>query len=217
MRKIRLLVGTLLMAVGCDKQAPRVPDSSRAAPVVLSAAPRAVVAPAPPLPSVAAAAADPAAALTRYLAFESFRGAPAGSDSLAECPAPEGEGWEPDNYVGIVQPIVLGASLVREDTTGTTATGRAAVTRVVVFARGAEHWVGTPMQRRDTLTFPLRREPAGWTVCGPAWKSDPGWVEFVVTYDDAVRTEINGARWPGGMTVESVARHADSVISAGRP
>jgi hypothetical protein len=183
--------------------------------------------PGPPLPSAAAAASDPTATLTRYLAFVSFRGAPAGSDSLADCPpfppAGEGEsdeGWEPDNYVGIVLPTVLGTSLTREDSTGTSATGRAAVTRVVVFGRDAQGWAGTTVQQRDTLMFTLRRSPAGWTVCGPAITSraahDSAFAEFIVTYDDAVRTEINRAHWPQGTTPESVARHADSVISAGR-
>jgi hypothetical protein len=134
-----------------------------------------------------------------------------------ECPPPEGEGWEPDNYVGIVLPTVLGTSLNREDTTGTTAYGRAAVTRVVVYGRDAHGWAGTMVQRRDTLMFTLQREPAGWTVCSPALKSlaESGFAEFIVTYGDAVRTEINHAHWLQGTRPESVARHADSVISAG--
>jgi hypothetical protein len=241
---IGLMAGTLALGAGCQQDAPRHPDSSRAAPVVRAAAPQGVVPPAPPVPSAAAAdtdpvpsaaaapipsaaAADPTATLTRYLAFASFRGAPAGPDSLVECPpfppAGEGgsdEGWEPDNYVGIVLPTVLGISPIHEDSTGTWATGRAAVTRVVTIGRDEIGWAGTTMRKRDTLMFMLRRAPAGWAVCGPAFRSlaanDSGFAEFIATYEDAVRTEINGAHWPRGVTLESVARHADSAISAGR-
>jgi hypothetical protein len=247
MRNIRLLLGTLTLGAGCERDVPHLPDSSRAAPVffvdsspvapvdsshvaavVLEAAPEGMALPAlpplatppgPPVPSAAAAATNPTATLTRYLAFASFRGAPAGPDSLVECPPPEGEGWEPDNYVGIVLPTVLGTSLMREDSTGMSATGRAAVTRVVVYGRGSQSWEGRLVQKRDTLNFTLLRTPAGWAVCGPAYQSPPGvemnFAEFVVTYEDAVRTEINRAHWLQGTRPESVARHADSVISAG--
>jgi hypothetical protein len=216
MRPIPLLLVTLMLGAGCRKDAPAPADSARAVSVAVADSSHA--APEPPPPSPTAAAADPTAALTRFLAFNSFRGAPAGPDSLAECPPPEGEGWEPDNYLGIVLPTVLGTSLVREDTSGTSATGRAAVTRVVVVDRDSLGWAGRTVLRRDTLIFPLLRAPAGWTVCGPAKTQGEnyGFFEFVVTYADMVRTEINQAHWPQGTTPVSVAQHADSVIRAGR-
>jgi hypothetical protein len=171
------------------------------------------------------AASDPAAALTRFLAYESFRGAPVGSDSLSDCPpfvASEGdveEGWEPDSYVGFVLGRELGVS-VAGDTTGASATGRAEVVRVASIDRDSG-WVGTLLKKVDTLTFTLQRGSTGWTVCGPATKpgadSLSGEMTFVITYADVQRTEVNGARWkPPGTTMADAAKHADSVLAAGR-
>lgn len=199
-------------------------DSSSPAPLARTSAPL----PVPAVPSAADAAADPAAALSRYLAFESFRGAPEGADSLASCPPhvatgdeEVAEGWEPDRYVGAVLPQVIGTPLVREDSTGTSAIGRASVVRVAELSRDGAGWIGTLAQMLDTLSFTLERTARGWTVCGPALEPLGGTAErspvFLITYADAMRTEVNAARWTApGTTWESVARHADSLVSATR-
>ena len=129
------------------------------------------------------------------------------------------EGWEPDNYVGLVLPRVLGVSTVTADTTGHSATGHAEVMRVAEIYRDSLGWAGKLEQRLDTLTFAIQRGPTGWAVCGPATKGADSLAEmtFVITYEDAKRTEVNGARWlPAGTTWQDVASHADSAVKARR-
>jgi hypothetical protein len=218
-----LLLSSALVLSACGMESGRHADSVGADASI--ATPVAAAAPASVLPSVEAAANDPAAALTRYLAYASFRGAPEGSDGLSVCPPLDtsgdgvDEGWEPDDYVGLVLPRVLDAKVPSADTTGQSATGRAEVMRVAEIYRDSLGWAGRLEQRLDTLTFPMQRGPTGWTVCGPATKGADslGDMAFVITYDDAQRTEVNGARWlPAGTTWGAVASHADSVVKAGR-
>jgi hypothetical protein len=219
-----ILTAAALLVSACQAEPVRRADS-----VVANASAATVAiahAPAPVLPSPAAAANDPTAALTRYLVYESFRDAPAGSAGLSACPPFErsnddaDEGWEPDDYVGIVLPRVLDASVSAEDTTGKSATGRAEVVRVAEIYRDSLGWAGRLERRLDTLNFTLQRGPTGWTVCGPATKGNPdspGEATFVITYESALRTEVNGAHWlPAGTTWQAVASHADSVVKAGR-
>jgi hypothetical protein len=218
-----LLLSSALLVSACTRESGHDADSMRinAPPVtpVIAAAPQ------PDLPSAAVAANDPAAALTRYLAYASFRGAPEGGNGLSACPpfdtSEDGvdEGWEPDNYVGLVLPRVLDASISATDTTGHSAVGHAEVVRVAEIYRDSLGWAGVLEQRLDTLGFPMQRGPTGWTVCGPATKGADslGNIAFVITYDDAKRTEVNQARWlPVGTTWQGVASHADSVVKAGR-
>ncbi|HEX6600382.1 MAG TPA: hypothetical protein VF034_13745 [Gemmatimonadaceae bacterium] len=218
-----IILSSVLVLSACSMESARRADSvgahaSAAAPVIAPT-------PAPVLPSATVAAGDPAAALARYLAYASFRGAPAGEDGLSDCPpfdaSEDGvdEGWEPDDYVGLVLPRVLDAKVSSSDTTGQSATGRAEVVRVAEIYRDSLGWAGKLEQRLDTLTFPMQRGPTGWTVCGPATKGadSSGEMTFVITYEDAQRTEVNGAHWlPAGTTWEAVASHADSVVKAGR-
>ncbi|HEX5970969.1 MAG TPA: hypothetical protein VFY85_03525 [Gemmatimonadaceae bacterium] len=218
-----LLLSSALLVSACGMESGHDADSMRAN--ASPATPAIAPAPAPALPSVDSAAKEPAAALTRYLAYASFRGAPSGSDGLSACPPFDtsgddvDEGWEPDNYVGLVLPRVLDASVSSADTTGRSATGRAEVVRVAEIYRDSLGWAGTLDRQLDTLTFSMQRGPTGWTVCGPATKGADslGEMAFVITYERAQRTEVNGTRWlPAGITWQAVASHADSVVKAGR-
>lgn len=219
-----LLLSSALLVSACTTESGRHADSvgvnaSPAKPAIARAIDSA-------RPSAETAANDPAAALTRYLAYASFRGAAAGSVGLPACPPFEGsdddvdEGWEPDNYVGLVLPRVLDASVSAADTTGNSAIGRAEVVRVAEIYRDSLGWAGNLERRLDTLNFTLQRGPTGWAVCGPATKGDPaspGEATFVITYESALITEVNGAHWlPAGTTWQAVASHADSVVKAGR-
>lgn len=223
------LLGAALMLCACKPEPEHRADTTiatRPSPTIAAQFPDSASAPA--LPSMEAAANHPAAAFARYLAYATFRGAPAGGDGLSECPpfdeSGDGdvqEGWEPDDYVGFVLPRVLATSMDASDSTGKTASGRAEVVRVAEIGRDSVGWVGTLGRRVDTLSFTIQRGPTGWTVCGPATSvphdSLPGAGAFVVTYEDALRTEVNEARWlPPGTTWQSVASHADSVLKARR-
>ena len=220
-----LLCGALAMCA-CRPE-PRQRDDSTVLVEQSRETPVSAAAPAAALPSVSVASNEPAAALTRYLAYASYRGAPSGVDSLSDCPPFDSsaggveEGWEPDDYVGLVLPRVLGASMNKADATGRSATGRAEVVRVAEIQRDAGGWAGTLERRLDTLTFALQRGTSGWAVCGPATKarsdSLPGEMTFIITHESALRTEVNDAHWlPAGTTWEMVASHADSVVRAGR-
>ena len=218
-----------MLVAACDSGARHVADSSAAANVPAATPavvppPAAAVVSTPALPAASVAAGDPAAALSRFLAYNVFRGAPAGDDSLSYCPPFDEsgddvqEGWEPDNYFGFVRPRVLDAALDKADTTGTSAKGRAELVRVAEIGRDSAGWVGRLEQRLDTLTFTIQRGPTGWTVCGPASKegvdSRVSEMTFVIDYAAALRTEVNSARWlPAGMTWDGVAKHADSVTA----
>lgn len=204
------------------------PRAPQTAPPLVPELQAAVDSAASALPSAASAANDPAAALTRYLAYAAFRGAPSiGSDGLSACPPivpgedDVDEGWEPDDYVGFVLPRVLGATMEKADTTRSSATGRAEVTRVVKIGRDSVGWVGSLEARLDTLTWTLQRGPTGWAVCGPAIEvgpdGAPGEMAFDLTYDDALRTVVSSAHWlPAGTTWPAAAAHADSVLQARR-
>ena len=226
MRHVHRYSVALLLVAACAGSDQRADSSTATAALDSAGAGRSLSAPsAQAIPAAALAAGDPAAALARFLAYESFRGAPSGSDSLSDCPpfvASEGdveEGWEPDNYVGFVLARQLGVP-VTDDTTRNSATGRAEVVRVASIDRDSG-WVGTLSRTVDTLTFTLQRGATGWTVCGPATKpgtdSLPDEMMFVITYAGVQRTEVNTARWnPPGTTMQDAAKHADSVLAAGR-
>jgi hypothetical protein len=95
--------------------------------------------------------------------------------------------------------------------------GRAEVIRVVRVARGEKGWEGVLQHSLDTLSFELARAPEGWAICGPA--RSPRYfdeLEFLMTYESMLFTEINEARWAPGVGHDDVARHADAVIKAGR-
>lgn len=220
-RRLALLVALLLTA--CDSPSPR-PDSVQAG--TSSTTAPATVRPAPPaavVSSLDSTATDPAAALARYLAYSDFGGAFGEEDGLPACPPParaeEGEsdeGWEPDAYVGIAQPVVLGVAPFPGDTSSTRRLGRAAVVRVARIGRDSAGWVGRLESVPDTLVFTLERAAGGWTVCGPAARSADalakGFFEFVTTYERARATELVETRWmPAGTTWEDVARHARAM------
>jgi hypothetical protein len=219
-----LLVGVALFVSACTPES-RQHDDSTVVVQTTSATTMSAPAYASAVPSAADAAKDPTAAFTRYLAYARFRGAPSGTDSLSACPPFDEsgsgvqEGWEPDNYVGLMRPRVLAVAPDPADTTGRTATAHAEVIRVAEIGRDSLGWMGTLGRRVDTLTFTVERGATGWAVCGPATSvphdSMPGDMAFVITYEEALRTEVNNARWlPDGTSWQSVAAHADSLVKA---
>ena len=167
----------------------------------------------------------PRETLVAYLAGSVFRGAAAVPDSLHWCPDPgpdreTDEGWEPDKYIAIAQPRVLGIRGSGEETGGQQHEVVAEVIQLAEVTRGdSGGWVAQIDVIPDTLVWTVQRRPSGtWAVCGPAWRasteSPSGTPLFLVTEEFARRGEINSARWlSAGASWDALARLADSLRS----
>jgi hypothetical protein len=164
----------------------------------------------------------PRETLAAYLAGSVFRRPAVVPDSLEWCPDPGpdsevDEGWEPDMYIAIARPRVLGIRPSGEDPSGQGHDVVAEVLRLAHVTRGDSGWVAHVEITPDTLVWRvLRRRSGAWAVCGPALPASAeglsGVPGFLVTEEFARRGEINGARWlPRGASWDAVARLADSV------
>jgi hypothetical protein len=168
-------------------------------------------------------------ALALYLAGSVYRHPVPIPDGLEWCPPPgpraedeSDEGWEPDQYIAIERPRVLGIRVAPGDTSDDRRDIVAEVVRVARVGRGDGGWVAEPEVRPDTLVWTVMRRPTGgWGVCGPATKATGGsaamFPMFLVTDRFAEIGEINSARWePAGASWATVARIADSLRAATR-
>jgi hypothetical protein len=167
----------------------------------------------------------PRETLAAYLAAFVFRTPAAMPDSLEWCPHPDpaseggsDEGWEPDKYIAIANPRVLGIRGPGEDSVRQSQEVVAEVLRLAEVSRGASWWIAQIDITPDTLVWTLARRPSGaWGVCGPALSaSGEGAASlplFLVTEEFARRGEINSARWSRGASWDAVARVADSLRS----
>jgi hypothetical protein len=155
--------------------------------------------------------------LAAYLAGSVYRAPAAAGDSLEWCPPPVpdaevDEGWEPDEYIAIERPRVLGVHANDVDASATSVDVMAEFVRLVDVTRGDSGWVARAGPVTDTLKWSLVRRPSGaWAVCGPGWDNFGGG-SFLVNEEFARRGEINTPQWlPAGGSWEMLARIADSV------
>jgi hypothetical protein len=143
-------------------------------------------------------------------------------DSLEWCPEPDPqeefqEGWEPDTYIAIAQPRVLGFYGSEVDTTSEFRYVVAEVLRLAMVNRDGGGWVASVDVKPDTLIWLVVRRPSGaWAVCGPARPAsdgpESGALYFLVTEEFAHRGEINGAEWrPREASWDALARLADTL------
>lgn len=199
-----------------DSAAPPVDTSASAPPPVAS---RSVS------PPAGERATGPGETLAAYLAGSVFRGAAVVPDSLEWCPDPGpdrevDEGWEPDEYIAIARPRVLGIRGSGEETGGQSHDIVAEVILLADVTRGdSGRWIARVKVLPDTLVWTVLRRPSGaWGVCGPAQRASAereSYPLFLVTEESARRGEINSARWLShGASWDAVARLADSLRSA---
>jgi hypothetical protein len=141
-------------------------------------------------------------------------------DSLEWCPDPgpteSDEGWEPDTYIAIARPRVLGIRGSGEEAGGESHDVAAEVLRLAVVTRGDSGWVARVTVIPDTLVWTVvRRTSEAWGVCGPAMPASEeatGVLPFLVTEEFVRRGEINAARWLSpGASWDALAQLADSL------
>jgi hypothetical protein len=179
----------------------------------------------PPGRSSPASPRGPLETLGTYLAGSVFRRPTVLPDSLDWCPEPDPtaenqEGWEPDTWIAIAQPRVLGFAWSPVDTSGQSRYVAAEVLRLAMIYRSGGGWVASVDVKPDTLVWTMLRRPSGaWAVCGPAapLRAGPesGELYFLTTEEFAHRGEINGARWqPPEASWDGLARLADTLHAA---
>lgn len=207
--------GAVLRAqtVARDSAGPRVDTPTTSVPILAS-------------PRRVEGIAGPRETLAAYLAASVFRTPVILSVSLTGCGDPvtvgEGEsdeGFEPDGYIAIARPRVLGIRGGRAEPSEDSYAVEAEVIVLAKVTRDASGWVARISASTDTLVWTVvRRTAGGWSVCGPAQSASEnrgGLPLFLVTEQFARRGEISSARWPSpGTTWDAVARLADSLRAA---